>query len=147
MPWRSTPSPSATWPSTGVDGLLDLLLRAGPYGRLPRALQPTADALRDFLAGEAGGGRLTRMLAALPARRTGLLPVLRAQALFSETRRGLDLATLKAHPHGLDLGPLRPGLPEQLAHPGGASAWRRRCCWPTCRGPWPGSARPPRGWC
>ncbi|MEW6465945.1 MAG: molybdopterin-dependent oxidoreductase [Pseudomonadota bacterium] len=102
----------------GVDGLLDLLLRAGPYGRLPRALQPTADALRDFLAGEAGGGRLTRMLAALPARRSGLLPVLRAQALFSETRRGLDLATLKAHPHGLDLGPLRPGLPEKLCTPG-----------------------------
>lgn len=102
----------------GVDGLLDLLLRSGPYGRLPRRLETAADALRGFLAGNAGGGRLARVLAALPARRTGLLPALRAQALFSDTRRGLDLATLKAHPHGLDLGPLRPGLPEKLCTPG-----------------------------
>lgn len=103
----------------GIDGLLDLLLRAGPYGRLPRGLEAAADALRDLLlTGNAGGGRLARALAALSARRTGLLPALRAQALFSETRQGLDLATLKAHPHGLDLGPLRPGLPDKLCTPG-----------------------------
>lgn len=101
----------------GVDGLLDLLLHAGPYGRLPSGLEAAADALRDLLAGNAGGGRLARVLAALPARRIGLLPALRAQAPFSDTRRGLDLATLKAHPHGIDLGPLRPGLPEKLCTP------------------------------
>ncbi len=100
-----------------VDGLLDLLLRAGPYGRLPSALQASANALRDFIAGSASGGRLARRLAVLPRRRTGLLPALRAQALFSHTRQGLDLATLRAHPHGLDLGPLRPGLPEKLCTP------------------------------
>jgi anaerobic selenocysteine-containing dehydrogenase len=30
--------------------------------------------------------------------------------------RGLSLETLKAHPHGIDLGPLQPSLPEALFH-------------------------------
>jgi anaerobic selenocysteine-containing dehydrogenase len=52
----------------GPDGLLDLGLRAGPYGM----------KLRPF-------------------------------------RKGLSLASLKASPHGVDLGPLAPSLPKRLA--------------------------------
>jgi anaerobic selenocysteine-containing dehydrogenase len=51
----------------GPDGLLDLGLRAGPYGPRPRSW-----------------------------------------------RKGLSLARLRAAPHGVDLGPLQPSLPERL---------------------------------
>ena len=57
-----------TLKALGPDGLLDLGLRAGPYG--PR-----------------------------------LLPL----------RKGLSLKSLKAQPHGVDLGPLKPSLPKRLA--------------------------------
>jgi anaerobic selenocysteine-containing dehydrogenase len=36
-----------------------------------------------------------------------------------QDRQGLDLATLQAHPHGLDLGPLQPRIPEVLRTPSG----------------------------
>ena len=35
------------------------------------------------------------------------------------TRDGLSLATLEAHPHGIDLGPLQPRIPEVLRTPSG----------------------------
>ena len=56
----------------GAEGLLDLMLRAGPYGLVGRV------------------------------RRAGV------------PRTGLTLKTLKAHPHGVDLGPLEPRLPKRL---------------------------------
>ncbi|HYO55512.1 molybdopterin oxidoreductase family protein [Archangium sp.] len=55
----------------GPDGLLDLGLRAGPYGLRLRPLR--------------------------------------------KLRKGLSLASLKARPHGVDLGPLQPSLPGRLA--------------------------------
>jgi anaerobic selenocysteine-containing dehydrogenase len=60
----------------GAEGLLDLMLRLGPYGLVGRV------------------------------RRRGV------------PRTGLTLKTLKAHPHGLDLGPLVPRLPKRLSTPG-----------------------------
>ncbi len=36
-----------------------------------------------------------------------------------QERHGLDLATLEAHPHGVDLGPLQPRIPEVLRTPSG----------------------------
>jgi anaerobic selenocysteine-containing dehydrogenase len=36
-----------------------------------------------------------------------------------QDRQGLDLATLEAHPHGIDLGPLQPRIPEVLRTPSG----------------------------
>jgi anaerobic selenocysteine-containing dehydrogenase len=95
----------------GVEGLLDLLLRAGPYGGLPAGLAALLDALRGFLF----EGRLG---AALLRQGAGLAPLLRAQSGFSPDRHGLNLETLRRHPHGLDLGPLRPALPEKLCTPG-----------------------------
>jgi anaerobic selenocysteine-containing dehydrogenase len=63
----------------GAEGLLDLGLRAGPYG--------AGAALRGLL----GRGRPQGV-----------------------PRGGLTLKHLKAHPHGVDLGPLQPRLPERL---------------------------------
>ncbi len=63
---------AALAPHVGPDRLLDLLLRAGPYG--------------DH---------------------------------FGARPDGLTLDLLKAHPHGVDLGPLRPRIPEVLRTPSG----------------------------
>ncbi len=100
----------------GPDGLLDLGLRAGPYGRrLPTALGGVARALPGAIGRRMGGD--------------------------------LDLAKLRANPHGIDLGPLEPCLARRLpsarpyvdlapalliddvgrllrAHPVGAQDWR-----------------------
>ena len=57
-----------TLKALGPDRILDVGLRAGPYGPRPGAW-----------------------------------------------RQGLSLARLRAHPHGVDLGPLQPSLPERLA--------------------------------
>jgi anaerobic selenocysteine-containing dehydrogenase len=67
----------------GAEGLLDVMVRLGPYGHAAGA-----SALVDRALGR------TR-----PSRAEGV------------PAAGL---TLKAHPHGLDLGPLLPRLPERL---------------------------------
>ncbi len=38
--------------------------------------------------------------------------------MLQNSPRGLSLAAVEAHPHGLDLGPLEPRLPERLRTPG-----------------------------
>jgi anaerobic selenocysteine-containing dehydrogenase len=55
----------------GPEGILDVGLRAGPYGMRARGL-----------------------------------------------RKGLSLSALKREPHGVDLGPLKPSLPQRLSTPG-----------------------------
>jgi len=62
----------ATWRRLGPDGIVDLLLRIGPYGRF-------------------GRGTIAGLM-----------------------RAGLSLAQLQQHPHGIDLGPLKPALPGRL---------------------------------
>jgi len=113
--WRAL---QARLERAGIEGILDWLLRRGPYGRAPRWLSAGERWLREFfLSGRLHRG-VTRWLQARLGRRAGLLPLLQAQAPFSGRSRGLDLATLKAHPHGLDLGPLQPALPQKLCTPG-----------------------------
>ena len=64
---------AAVSPRRGVERLLDLMIRSGPYGEG-----------------------------------------------FGTTPDGLTLASLEAAPHGIDLGPLKPRLPEVLRTPSGA---------------------------
>ena len=75
----------------GPEGQLDLMLRTGAYGA------------------EYGGW--TKLLAALP----GLGALRRLLAAPHRKPRGLSLGALRAAPHGIDLGPLEPGLPRRLA--------------------------------
>ncbi|MFJ1600792.1 molybdopterin oxidoreductase family protein [Streptomyces sp. NPDC088261] len=70
---------------TGPERRLDLMLRLGPYGA---GFAPNAEDAPD----ESADGESA---ASLPA-------------------QGLTLARLLAHPHGIDLGPLRPRLPALL---------------------------------
>ena len=96
----------------GVDGLIDLGLRTGPYGHRAGA-----------------GAVLDRIFNSNPATRTPWKLVRRLAgrgfwAKFNAPRveklpegipaTGLTLDVLKRHPHGLDLGPLKPRLPERL---------------------------------
>ncbi len=95
----------------GADGLLDLLLRLGPYGHSAGAgalirrtigRAPLSGAVWGRLKSLIGRGAWTTALPAgtpLPA---------------GVPASGLTLETLRAHPHGLDLGPLMPRLPERL---------------------------------
>ena len=75
----------------GPDGLLDWMLRTGAYGA----------EYRGWL----------RFLGALP----GLRAVRSKLTSPHRKPRGLSLAALRAAPHGVDLGPLEPGLPRRLA--------------------------------
>ena len=70
-------------------GIIDLGLRLGPYG---------------------AGGKVMESL-----KREGLhnLPKLAWQLLRGK-HKGLTLQSLKDNPHGIDLGPLQPALPERL---------------------------------
>ncbi|MFJ3881884.1 molybdopterin-dependent oxidoreductase [Streptomyces sp. NPDC090077] len=81
---------------SGPERRLDLMLRLGPYGDLFGAPgHPGGTGAAGTGAGAAGDGTRTR--AAAPG----------------ETA-GLSLERLLAHPHGIDLGPLRPRLPGLL---------------------------------
>lgn len=92
----------------GAEGILDLLLRTGPYGTTPDRLPELQRRLASTLYKRLNSRSLARTLLDLSpfSRHT------RDRALQ------LSLKTLEQHPHGIDLGPLAPCLPERLATPG-----------------------------
>jgi anaerobic selenocysteine-containing dehydrogenase len=75
----------------GPDGVLDWMLKTGAYGAENRGWLKWLGVLPGF-------GAIRRQLAS-PDRKP----------------RGLSLAMLRAARHGVDLGPLEPGLPRRLA--------------------------------
>jgi anaerobic selenocysteine-containing dehydrogenase len=78
---------------------------------------PNADiaALDDFVAGEAA--RRTGVDIALAAGRTG--PARLVDLMLRAGPYDLTLADLEAAPHGVDLGPLQPRIPDVLGTPSG----------------------------
>lgn len=93
----------------GLDGMLDGLLRSGPYGQQPEALQRGLKWL-------GSGWRWSRWSRSLP---NWLGTLLAALSWTSDKAQGLSLATLQEQPHGVDLGPLAPSLPGRLLTAGG----------------------------
>lgn len=88
----------------GPDGLLDIILRAGPYGtQLPGTSQAgrfLVDALQGFL----------------PSKHA-LRKILDLSPYGSQNRslsKGLCTSSLLNYPHGIDLGPLQSRFPERL---------------------------------
>jgi anaerobic selenocysteine-containing dehydrogenase len=77
----------------GPDGTLDWMLRTGVYG------QENRGAIRG-IAALPGFGAMRRQLEARDRR-----------------PQGLSLSRLRSAPHGVDLGPLEPGLPRRLGTP------------------------------
>ena len=91
----------------GSDGLLDLILRTGPYGtQLPGTSQTgrfLVDAVQGFIPSKH------------PIRKIlDLSPYGTANRSLS---KGLCLSSLLNYPHGVDLGPLQSRLPERLYTP------------------------------
>ncbi|TVP54336.1 MAG: molybdopterin oxidoreductase family protein, partial [Halomonadaceae bacterium] len=90
--------------SLGPDRMLDGMLRSGPYGaslgRLRGPLQGAANLLEDLL----------------PKHNpiSGLLKMSTLDPRWDELPKGLSIAALRQAPHGIDLGPLSPSLPQRL---------------------------------
>ena len=102
----------------GLEGLLDVLLQVGPYGRRPAWLARNSQRLAD---NPFTGGLYAQVRDWLQGRiRTSgqLEKLVQSLGPFSPHARGLSLQTLKDHPHGVDLGPLQRMLPERLFTPG-----------------------------
>lgn len=91
---------------SGPERRLDLMLRLGPYGDLFGATgRPDATGAEDAGTVDPGADDRTRTRAAAPGEPAGEPAAVPA---------GLSLERLLAHPHGIDLGPLRPRLPGLL---------------------------------
>ncbi|MBD3656523.1 molybdopterin oxidoreductase family protein [Marinobacter sp.] len=88
----------------GPDPILDLLLRSGPYGSDVGKLRGLAQPLTDLV------------LDILPERHPlrGLARLSPLNRHWRDLPKGLSLSNLRHLPHGVDLGPLQPTLPERL---------------------------------
>ena len=91
----------------GPDGLLDLILRTGPYGtQLPGTSQTgrfIVDAIQGFIPSKH------------PIRK--ILDLSPYGTPNRSLSKGLCLSSLLNYPHGIDLGPLQSRLPERLYTP------------------------------
>lgn len=98
----------------GLEGLLDILLRAGPYGQQPAWLRRATDLLAGNPLTAPLFSQVKAWLMQQVKQRGHLDQVLTGFGPLSPNARGLSLKTLKQHPHGLDLGPLKRVMPERL---------------------------------
>lgn len=86
--------------TVGDTGLIDLLLRFGPYGQI-----------------RAASSRIGKLLSKTPLvgrRLAKYLPAIETAPKPLRQREKLSLKRVKRAPHGIDLGPLAPSLPERL---------------------------------
>ncbi len=91
----------------GIEGILDILLRLGPYG------QPVP-VIRRWQQKSSDQGLFRLLTGALQDRWPDVWQGLQHTALFSGKQQDLTIKRLLTAPHGLDLGPLMPALPERL---------------------------------
>ncbi|CBL44489.1 Probable molybdopterin oxidoreductase [gamma proteobacterium HdN1] len=97
------------------EGILDLLLRAGPYGVQLPGPQKLQKALVDALYKRLPANSLARTALDISAVSRSLS---QSAGATGDLPQGLSLDALRKAPHGLDLGPLQPCLPERLATSG-----------------------------
>lgn len=103
----------------GDEGIVDLLIRLGPYGSRVNL----ADKLDDVLLNNGFAGplyaRIRRQLVHRLLDRPRVREWLAATPYGTEKKPegGLTLEKVKAHPHGLDIGAMEPALPERLSTP------------------------------
>ncbi len=107
--WRSRIEAEAKYQllsRIGADGILDLLLRVGPYGtRLP-----ATDRIGSFLS---------EISQDLLKPHHPLRKIIAMGPYGSANRsqlKELNVASLSCYPHGIDLGPLQPCFPERIFH-------------------------------
>jgi anaerobic selenocysteine-containing dehydrogenase len=97
--WRAKAS-EAAMRAVGDTGLIDLLLRFGPYGQASAASSRLAGLLSKV---PLVGGKLKKYLPSVDVKKEPL-----------RQREKLSLKRVSNAPHGIDLGPLVPSLPERL---------------------------------
>lgn len=103
----------------GDEGIVDLLIRLGPYGSRVNL----ADKLDDVLLNNGLAGplyaRVRKQLVSRLMDRPRVREWLAATPYGTEKKPdgGLTLEKVKAYPHGLDIGALEPALPERLSTP------------------------------
>ncbi|WP_405494570.1 molybdopterin oxidoreductase family protein [Streptomyces sp. NBC_00096] len=97
--------------ATGPERRLDLMLRLGPYG--DRFGADPADGFGADPADGFGAAQADRFGAATAVSGSGATEP-GAGTAEGAAESGLSLERLRAHPHGIDLGPLRPRLPGLL---------------------------------
>jgi anaerobic selenocysteine-containing dehydrogenase len=102
----------AVYGRLGATGMLDLLLRTGPYGHSAAATSLLDRALGRFGPTRAAWELLKRTVGHSPLARYGAPPASPMPPTIP--KGGLTLDVLKAHPHGFDIGPLQPRLPGRL---------------------------------
>lgn len=95
------------------EGLLDLLIKLGPYGRGLMTRHRFGESIRNGMS--AALNTLTQSSFALrTALKASAYGSLGGKASMPFPR--LDLEVLKTHPHGVDLGPLQPMLEHRIYH-------------------------------
>ena len=87
-----------------VTGMLDLLLRLGPYGEPPKKGSKAQRGVAQWIYKQFPESKLGKLLDLSPLSRHTL----------SNGQR-LTLETLLENPHGIDLGPLQPCLPDRIS--------------------------------
>lgn len=93
-----------TFKKLGPDPILDLMLRSGPYGAAGQPLRGLAQPALDLI------------IDLLPKRHPlrGLANLSSMNRRWEDLPKGLSLSALRNQPHGVDLGPLKPTLPDRL---------------------------------
>ena len=99
------------------EGILDLMIRLGPHGAGILGGRWSGVGSR-IPGGDALKAWFRRALGRMVVRRPALSRVLPYTA-YGSGRSGpvLDLKTLRSRPHGVDLGPLQPGVRARVFHP------------------------------
>ena len=105
--WAASEAQYLTIKKLGDEGMLNLALKAGPYGSQPEAFSDVQSRMARFVYRRFPASRVSRLLDVSPYSRH-----------TREGTSGLSLKKLLQHPHGIDLGPLEPCFPERLATPG-----------------------------
>ena len=90
----------------GADGMLDLLLRFGPYGKR----LPATDRIGSFLS------EISQDILKPHHPFRKVLAMGPYGSANRSLQKDLTLSTLSHFPHGIDLGPLQPCLPERIFH-------------------------------
>ena len=101
--WASGEVLYRTLKRLGSEGMLDLLLRLGPYGSTPRPFSNAQKSLVSQLYKRFSHTSVSQLLDLGPYSK-----------YTKGNTQGLSINKLKKHPHGIDLGPLQSCLPERL---------------------------------
>lgn len=106
----------------GDEGMLDWLIKLGPYGKGLPSVHLLSTLLSKSQLTNKLKNKIANGLVAMASRSPLMLQILQATAYgnaakageFAEPITNLDLKAVQARPHGIDLGPLHTMLPQRI---------------------------------